>query len=104
MRLGERATEIRAAGRKALVAFLTAGYPDEETFVEVARAAVAAGCDAVEVGVPFSDPIADGPVIQASSAASLSRGMTLPKALALSAEPTAKPMRSPAVVRNPLSP
>lgn len=83
MRLGERATEIRAAGRKALVAFLTAGYPDEETFVEVARAAVEAGCDAVEVGVPFSDPIADGPVIQASSAASLSRGMTLAGALSL---------------------
>jgi tryptophan synthase alpha chain len=77
---------LRERGRKALVAFFTAGYPDEDTCAAMVRAAVDAGADIVEIGVPFSDPIADGPVIQASSAAALARGMTLPRALALSAE------------------
>jgi len=83
--LGERTGRIRADGGKALVAFLTAGYPDTEAFLDLARAADAAGCDVIEVGVPFSDPIADGPVIQASSATALAGGMTLTRALDLAA-------------------
>jgi tryptophan synthase alpha chain len=75
---------LRGSGRRALVPFFTAGYPDERTFVEVVRAAVDAGADAIEIGVPFSDPIADGPVIQAASAAALEGGMTLARAMELS--------------------
>lgn len=75
-------TALRASGKKALVAFLTAGYPDEQTFEDLVNAALDAGCDIVEVGIPFSDPIADGPVIQAASTAALARGVTLRSALA----------------------
>ena len=85
-RLAQTTHALRARGRKALVAFLTAGYPDEATFAGIVRGAAAAGADLIEIGVPFSDPIADGPVIQASSAAALARGMTLGRALALAAE------------------
>ncbi len=62
---------------KALVAFFTAGYPDPETFRSLVRAADAAGCDLIEIGIPFSDPIADGPLIQESSKRALDNGMTL---------------------------
>jgi tryptophan synthase alpha chain len=72
---------LRAQGRKALVAFLTAGYPDDDAFAEMMVAAADAGCDIIEVGVPFSDPIADGPVIQAASNAARARGVTLRGAL-----------------------
>ena len=85
MSLGQRTSEIHRHEGKALVAFLTAGYPDAETFLRLVRAADAAGCDLIEVGIPFSDPIADGPVIQAASAAALAGGMTLGGALDLSA-------------------
>jgi tryptophan synthase alpha chain len=72
---------LRASGKKALVAYLMAGYPDERTFKDLVNASVDAGCDIIEVGIPFSDPIADGPVIQAVSNAALSRGTTLRSAL-----------------------
>lgn len=66
-----------AAGRKALVPFLTAGYPDMPTFIDLLRAVEQADCDCVEIGLPFSDPIADGPTIQFSSHESLRGGTTL---------------------------
>lgn len=84
--LSQTTHRLRDRGRKALVAFLTAGYPDEASFVETVRAAVDAGADIVEIGIPFSDPIADGPVIQAASASALARGMTLRRALSLTSE------------------
>jgi tryptophan synthase alpha chain len=85
MRLGDRTNDVRGRGGKALVAFFTAGYPDAEGFLDLVRAADRAGCDVIEIGVPFSDPIADGPAIQASSAAALAGGMTLARALDLAA-------------------
>jgi len=85
MRLHDHTTSVRDAGRKSLVAFLTAGYPDEQTFTELVRACDGAGCDVIEIGIPFSDPIADGPVIQASSSAALEGGMTLERSLELAA-------------------
>jgi tryptophan synthase alpha chain len=75
--LGRVTTGIRERGGKALVAFLTAGYPTERAFDDLVHASVDAGCDAIEIGVPFSDPIADGPVIQAASNAARARGVTL---------------------------
>lgn len=68
---------LKERGVRALVPFFTAGYPDDDTFVALVRSAAEAGCDAIEIGVPFSDPLADGPVIQASSAAALRRGVTI---------------------------
>ncbi|HPF34077.1 MAG TPA: tryptophan synthase subunit alpha [Candidatus Krumholzibacteria bacterium] len=81
MRLHERTTALRAAGRKALVPYLSAGYPDRAAFRRLLRATADAGCDVVEVGVPFSDPVADGPVIQAAGHAALAGGATLRTAL-----------------------
>jgi tryptophan synthase alpha chain len=80
-RLDDRTRALRDSRRKALVAFLTAGYPDAETFVELVKAAADAGADVIEIGIPFSDPIADGPVIQAASAIALAGGMTLARSL-----------------------
>jgi len=79
--LATTTTALRARGKKALVAFLTAGYPDDASFEDLVTAAADAGCDVIEIGIPFSDPIADGPVIQAASNAALARGVTLRSAL-----------------------
>jgi tryptophan synthase alpha chain len=74
-RLGARFARLRADGRKALVPFITAGDPSRESTVAVMHALVAAGADLIELGVPFSDPMADGPVIQRSSERALGRGV-----------------------------
>ena len=68
---------LRAQGRKALVPFVTAGDPSLAATVPVLHALVAAGADVLELGVPFSDPMADGPVIQRSSERALARGAGL---------------------------
>ncbi|MGY1530088.1 tryptophan synthase subunit alpha [Luteimonas sp. A649] len=73
-RIARRFAALRAAGRKALVPFITAGDPGLEDTVPVMHAMVAAGADAIELGVPFSDPMADGPTIQRSSERALARG------------------------------
>lgn len=75
--LAATTTALRANGQKALVAYLMAGYPDERTSEDLVKASVDAGCDVIEIGIPFSDPIADGPVIQAAATAALARGVTL---------------------------
>ena len=67
---------VRERGRPGLIVFLTAGFPDMEATLELAPALVAAGADAVELGVPFSDPLAEGPVIQQSSFLALQNGVT----------------------------
>ena len=61
-------------GRRALVAYLMAGYPDEATALDAADAALVAGADLLEIGVPFSDPVADGPVIAAAGHAAVAAG------------------------------
>jgi len=68
---------LRAAGRKALIPYLTAGDPNPALTVPLLHALVAAGADIVELGVPFSDPMADGPVIQRASERALAHGVTL---------------------------
>jgi tryptophan synthase alpha chain len=87
--LSERFAALRREGRRALVCYVTAGHPDREASVRLLRGIAAAGADVIEVGVPFSDPMADGPVIQASSQRAIDNGMTLEGTLALVAE--AKP-------------
>ena len=76
-RLAATFEALRARGRKALVPFLTAGDPALEATVPVLHALVAAGADVIELGVPFSDPMADGPVIQRSSERAIARGAGL---------------------------
>lgn len=73
--------ELSAASRKALVCYLTAGFPDRARSIETLRAVADAGADVIEIGIPFSDPIADGPVIQASSQRALEQGMNFDDAL-----------------------
>ena len=68
---------VREQKRPGLIVFLTAGFPDMEATLELVPALVAAGADAVELGVPFSDPLAEGPVIQESSFKALGNGTSL---------------------------
>jgi tryptophan synthase alpha chain len=71
-----RIDDICHGGRKVLVAYLTVGYPDIEATPRLARQLVEAGCDIIELGIPFSDPMADGITIQQASHAALERGIT----------------------------
>lgn len=80
-RIGARLRARKADGRPAFVAFLTAGDPSLERTVSAALELEAAGVDVLELGVPFSDPLADGPVIQRSSERALGRGVTLARVL-----------------------
>ena len=80
-RIGEAFARRRREGGKAFVAFLTAGDPSLERTVEAAGEMEAAGVDILELGVPFSDPLADGPVIQRASDRALRRGTTLARVL-----------------------
>lgn len=74
---------LQAEGRKALIPFITAGDPDAESTVPLMRALVAGGADIIELGVPFSDPMADGPVIQRASERALANGMSLARVLGI---------------------
>jgi len=76
-RIDRRFAELKAQGRAALVTFLTAGDPDRETSLAILRALPAAGADVIELGMPFTDPMADGPAIQLSSQRALRSGQTM---------------------------
>ena len=82
-RIGERFAALRARGERALLPFVTAGDPDLETTRLLVLAMEEAGADAVEVGVPFSDPIAEGPTIQRASERALANGASLRRILEL---------------------
>jgi tryptophan synthase alpha chain len=69
--------EINSKGRKILSIFLTAGYPDVKGFTHFAKAVLDAGADMLEIGIPFSDPLADGPVIQNSSQTAIANGVNI---------------------------
>lgn len=80
-RLAKTFSELRTRQEKALVAFVTAGDPLPEATAEIVVALAEGGADVVELGIPFSDPLADGPTIQASSQRALDAGMTPPQVL-----------------------
>ncbi len=82
-RLEQRFAELKAQGRGGLVTFITAGDPCFEASLDLVRGLPGAGVDVIELGMPFSDPMADGPAIQASSLRALGAGMTLAKTLDL---------------------
>jgi tryptophan synthase alpha chain len=81
--LTQRLNALRDQSRRALVCYVTAGHPDPARSVALLRGVEAAGADVIELGVPFSDPMADGPIIQASSQRALDHGMTLGRTLDL---------------------
>src|SRR5258706_12283437 len=85
-RLTETFARLKREGRSGLVTFTTAGDPDLPRSGEILKALDRAGADVLEVGVPFSDPLADGPVIQRATERALASGGSLRTALALIAE------------------
>jgi len=91
-------SELAARQRKALIPFVTAGDPDPALTVSIMHALVDAGADIIELGVPFSDPMADGPTIQRASERALAKGVTLRKVLAMSAEFRQTDKRTPVVL------
>ncbi len=82
-RIQQAFARLNAEGRKALIPFITAGDPDAALTLPLMHTLVEAGADVIELGVPFSDPMADGPTIQRASERALARGMTLRKVLQL---------------------
>ena len=82
-RIGERFAALKAEGRAGFVTFVTAGDPDFETSLAIINGLPAAGADLIELGMPFSDPMADGPAIQASSQRALKAGGSLKRTLEL---------------------
>jgi len=82
-RIDRRFAALRAEGRAALVTFVMAGDPDVATSLAIVKALPKAGADVIEIGMPFSDPMADGPAIQAAGLRALRGGQTLRKTLAL---------------------
>jgi tryptophan synthase alpha chain len=97
-RIDSRFHALRQNGHAALVTFLTAGDPDLETSRAILAALPAAGADVIELGMPFTDPMADGPAIQASSQRALKAGMTLAKTLDLVRGFRANDMATPIVL------
>lgn len=82
-RIDKRFAALKAEGRAALVTFLMSGDPDAESSLAIIKALPAAGADVIELGMPFTDPMADGPSIQAAGLRALNAGQTLRKTLAM---------------------
>ena len=85
-RIDRRFAALKAEGRPALVTYMMAGDPDYATSLSILRALPAAGADVIELGMPFSDPMADGPAIQAAGLRALKAGQTLARTLEMAAE------------------
>ncbi len=85
-RIDAKFAELKAAGKKAFVSYVMAGDPDYESSLELVKGLPAAGVDIIELGLPFTDPMADGPTIQLAGQRALDVGMTLEKTLQLAAD------------------
>jgi tryptophan synthase alpha chain len=103
-RIDTRLAQLKSAGRKALVPFITAGDPSKVATVPVMHALVEVGADVIELGVPFSDPMADGPTIQRSSERALARGAGLTFVLDAVREFRAADADTPVVLMGYLNP
>jgi len=82
-RIASTLSALQRAGRKALIPYITAGFPQADVTPSLMHALVEGGADILELGVPFSDPMADGPVIQKAGEAALALGIGLPQVLAM---------------------
>lgn len=94
----------RAEGRPALMQYWSLGFPDAETSLKVIEALARGGADMIELGVPFSDPLADGPVVQRANQIALDRGITMQKCLALAAQARANGVTIPLMAMGYLNP
>jgi tryptophan synthase alpha chain len=103
-RLAAKFEELSKAGRKALIPFITAGDPQPDFTVPMMHAMVQAGVDIIELGVPFSDPMADGPVIQRASERALAHKMSLKRTLAIAMEFRKTDQQTPVVLMGYLNP
>lgn len=103
-RIAGRFAALAKAGRKALIPFVTAGDPDPDVTVPLMHAMVAAGADLIELGVPFSDPMADGPVIQAACERALVHHVSLRKVLEMVRQFRAQDQDTPVILMGYLNP
>lgn len=103
-RIADTFERLRAEGRKALIPFLTAGDPNPGATVPLLHSVVAAGADILELGVPFSDPMAEGPVIQAACERALVHGTSLTRVLEMAKEFRRTDARTPIVLMGYLNP
>lgn len=103
-RIARRFAALKRAGRAALVPYITAGDPSKDASVPLMHALVAAGADALELGVPFSDPSADGPVIQAACERALAAGTTLEDVLHMVREFRRRDTDTPVILMGYLNP
>ena len=103
-RLNATFAHLRADGRKALIPYITAGDPHPDHSVALMHALVAGGADIIELGMPFSDPMADGPVIQLACERALKAGTTLRRTLALVSEFRQTDAQTPVVLMGYLNP
>jgi tryptophan synthase alpha chain len=85
-RIDRKFAQLRAEGKKAFVSYIMAGDPDQDTSFEVMKGLPAAGVDIIELGIPFTDPMADGPTIQLAGQRALEAGQTLEKTLQMAAD------------------
>src|SRR4051812_31772213 len=97
-RIDTRFAELKAEGRAAFVTFVMAGDPDPVTSLEIVKALPKSGADIIEIGMPFTDPMADGPSIQAAGLRALQAGMTLKKTLQLVRDFRATDNKTPIVL------
>lgn len=103
-RIDTRMAALKAAGRSGLIPFVTAGDPHPDWMAGILHALVEGGADVLELGMPFSDPMADGPVIQKSSERALERGMTPARTLAIVREFRGRDTVTPIVLMGYLNP
>ena len=103
-RIDRRFAALKAAGRTGLIPFVTAGDPSPEHMVTLMHALVDAGADLIELGVPFSDPMADGPVIQHASERAIAKGVGLGEVLGWVAEFRRRDAQTPVVLMGYLNP
>jgi tryptophan synthase alpha chain len=103
-RIAQTFAQAQAAGRKLLIPYITAGDPNPRATVPLMQALVAAGADILELGVPFSDPMADGPVIQAACERALAQGVSLRGILEMVREFRRQDTRTPVVLMGYLNP
>ena len=103
-RISSRFAELKKANRAAFVPFITAGDPNFDTALALLKALPKAGADLIELGIPFSDPMADGPVNQASYLRALDSGMTLPRVLDMVRKFRKADARTPVVLMGSYNP
>lgn len=103
-RIAARFQALRRTGRKALIPYITAGDPDPAATVSLLHALVDAGADIIELGVPFSDPMADGPVIQKACERALAKGVSLSQVLAMTRDFRRSDPDTPVVLMGYLNP